>query len=154
MKPDHSRYHAGPPVASSAIAPGLIEAYETARYHVIGPPRFELILGRASTELKVLYRSEGTHGAAWITACNPASEHLAVCANRRRQADLISDLDRLGLPWLPACGTDAQGRWPAEPACLALRISLNAARDLARKYGQNAILWCAADAIPKLVLLR
>jgi hypothetical protein len=33
-------------------------------------------------------------------------------------------------------------------------MSLEAAKKLANQFAQNAIVWCDADAIPQLILLR
>ena len=37
---------------------------------------------------------------------------------------------------------------------LALGLALEHAKAIARRFEQNAIVWAAADAIPRLVLLR
>jgi hypothetical protein len=35
-----------------------------------------------------------------------------------------------------------------------LGMALDAAQEVGRRYGQNAIVWAGADAVPELVLLR
>ena len=45
------------------------------------------------------------------------------------------------------------GEWESEDSFLVLGISLEGAQELGAAYGQNAIVWCGEDAIPKLVLL-
>ena len=49
--------------------------------------------------------------------------------------------------------TNASNQWPGEDSFLVLGISLEAVKTLGRRFGQNAVLWCDATAIPQLILL-
>jgi Protein of unknown function (DUF3293) len=46
------------------------------------------------------------------------------------------------------------GAWPPELSFFALGISERAARDLGRRFDQDAVVWAGADAVPRLLLLR
>ena len=43
---------------------------------------------------------------------------------------------------------------PAEPSLLVLGITLNDAWSIGVEFAQNGFVWCAPDAVPRLVLLR
>ncbi|SHL69343.1 Protein of unknown function [Nitrosospira sp. Nsp11] len=51
-------------------------------------------------------------------------------------------------------GFDPCGKWPAEKSFLALGLDLKESSALGKEFGQNAIVWAGADAIPRLILLR
>jgi hypothetical protein len=50
-------------------------------------------------------------------------------------------------------GHDTNSDW-REASVLALDVSLELGSQYGTIYGQNAIVWAGADAVPKLVLLR
>ena len=130
-------------------------AYAATDYRVEAPgPPFVLRIGRPAPALAALLRATRSPGAAYLTACNPRSRPLPAWANRRRQARLRRLL--AAQPWtlLEGRGQHPRGRWPAEASLLVLGLSCAAARALGRRFQQNAIVWCGADAVPRLVLLR
>jgi hypothetical protein len=51
-------------------------------------------------------------------------------------------------------GADPSGQWPAERSYLAFGIDADAARELGRRFQQDAVIWIGKDAIPQLLLLR
>ncbi|MGF6599669.1 hypothetical protein P3T23_004397 [Paraburkholderia sp. GAS448] len=63
------------------------------------------------------------------------------------------ELTQLGLRFIDGIGQRPASEW-AEPNFLVPGISLEAAKELGERYEQNAIVWCGADAVPDLVLLR
>lgn len=74
--------------------------------------------------------------------------------NAAAHARLGAELAAAGYRVVEGAGEDPDGRWPAEPSYLVLGMDLEAARELGRRYGQNAIVWAGADAVPELLLLR
>ncbi len=130
----------------------LDAAYRAARYRVTEGEAFTLRVGEPSAALRRLYAEFGVDEAAFITACNPGSRVLDASANRRRMRRLAADVAALGLAVREGIGEDDTGTW-REPSLLALGMPLPQARALGRKYGQNAIVWCGADAVPALVWL-
>ena len=56
--------------------------------------------------------------------------------------------------FIDGIGCDPSGCWPGEASCLVLGLSIDIARALGTEFEQNAIVWCGADAVPELVLLR
>ncbi len=130
-----------------------LQAYRETHYRVQGEPGFVLRVGQHSPPLAQLYNAESVNCSAFITACNPASQRLSDATNASRQTQLEAELTALGLRWLPAVGEHPSNQWPAERSVLVLGLPLKEARRLARQYGQNALLWSAADAVPELVLL-
>ena len=135
---------------SSDLPPALLAAYRETLYRVLGEPPFVLQIGQASQALAALYRQHGQRSAAFITACNPGSQLFAEAENIARQQQLENTLAQQGRPWLPGIGEDPYQQWPGEKSCLVLGITPESALALGRQFGQNAIVYCGADAVPEL----
>ena len=131
-----------------------IRAYRRAIYRVLASPPWCMTVDVASAKLLALQRRRGVACSAFITACNPRGVPQAGAMNAKRQRALQADIARMGLAALPGRGDDPGGRWPGEASFLVLGLTLPDARALGQRHAQNAILWAAADAVPRLVLLR
>jgi len=107
----------------------------------------------ASEPLAKLFQRHQTNCAAFITACNPFSHKLDETANATRQAELAKELAQRGLSFVAGEGGHPSEGW-AEPSYLVLDLSLEDAKALGRHFEQNAVVWCGADTVPELVLLR
>jgi hypothetical protein len=138
----------------SGISQATIAAYLETDYRVHGEPHFVLRIGVPSPALARLYRQRGAVCAAFVTACNPHGRKIDEAANAVRQAELERELNLRGLGHLDGEGGHPAGGWPAEASFLVLGIALEEAKELGRRYRQNAVVWCGADAVPELVLLR
>ena len=133
-----------------ALSPELLAAYHAAEYIVLDP-RIVIRIGepnRAIDELLALERS-----AAFITAANPGSERRSDEENRRLVTELRQMLDAVGRAYREGEGRDPGGAWPAEPSFLVLGIPRDEATKLARRFAQNAFVWCEAGKPPELVVL-
>lgn len=135
------------------LLPVLVDSYRLAHYLVQAEPPFVLRVSVHSPALAALLRMHSTSSAAFITACNPASELLPAEENDQRQALLLQCIEQLGLHWLPGRGEDPAGEWPGEDSFLVLGIEKETACGLGRQFGQNAIVFCDSDAVPQLVVL-
>jgi len=82
------------------------------------------------------------------------SQPLADDDNAARQSALEKELTKRSLKFLPGFGMDGKNAWPDEASFLVFNLSLEASRALARKYEQNAFVWCGHDATPELIFLR
>ncbi|MFM7759355.1 MAG: DUF3293 domain-containing protein [Burkholderiaceae bacterium] len=89
-----------------------------------------------------------------MTACNPFSQDLGPAENHRRQVELAKEIGRRGFEYLDGVGQHPSGDWPGEPSFLILGLELEAAKSLGQSLEQNAIVWCGANGVPELVLLR
>lgn len=136
------------------ISPPTLTAYLETDYCVFAEASFALRVGTASNSLLKLYRQHGVDCAAFITACNPYSQQVEAAANAAKQAELENDLKLRGLNFIAGEGRHPAGGWPAEMSFLVLGVSRKEAMELGRRYEQNAVVWCGADAVPELVLLR
>ena len=133
----------------------LVVAYRAAHYvcgH--GANAFVLRIGVPSPPLASLCRAAGASSAAFLTACNPGSEPQPAEVNADAHLRLGADLTAAGYHLVEGAGEDPTGGWTAEPSYLVLAMALDAAQEVGRRYGQNAIVWAGADAVPELVLLR
>ena len=127
-----------------------VEAYRATDYRVTEERAFTLKVDEPSPELARLYEERGVNSAAFITACNPGSRMVGDAENRQRMERLAADVAAVGLTALRGVGEDPAGEWPGEPSFLVPGISLEQAQTLGRKYGQNVIIWCGPDAVPRL----
>ena len=67
---------------------------------------------------------------------------------------LCDDLRSQGRVFLEGLGQHPSKEWPGEPSLLVLGLTRDASCALGRRLEQNAIIFCGADAVAELVLLR
>ena len=132
----------------------LILAYEATDFRVLEPQEFTLRVGQRSAELQSLYVDMGVTCAGYLTAWNPFSKEASELENENAQQQLLRQLSLDGFPALNALGIDPSGDWPVEESVFVPGLSLDRAKLLGSKFGQNAIVWVGPDAVPQLVLLR
>ena len=142
-------------VPPTEIPNSLLDAYR-ATHFVCGaePDAFVLRIGACSGALADLYAAVGVSQAAYVTAFNPGSETQPAEVNTAAHARLRGARAAAGDRGVEGAGEGPEGRWHAEPSYLVLGMDLDGARELGRRYGQNALVWVGADALPTLVLLR
>jgi hypothetical protein len=136
-------------------APGSLEAaYRATIYRVhTGSATFDLRVDAPSSQLAALMRRHGVATAAYLTACNPRSVRVPDAVNRSANDALRLALVRADAFTFDGEAVDPTGEWPPEPSFLALGISAPAATELGVRFGQNAMLFAEADAMPRLVWL-
>lgn len=137
------------------ISPDKIKAYETTIYRVrIGPKAMTLRIGRHSPELAQLYEQHGSACAVFITAFNPFGRKQGDNANEGAHARLGKQLRADSNHVVEGEGSDPSGKWRPEKSYLAFGIDADAARELGRRFKQDAVVWIGREAIPQLLLLR
>ncbi|MCL2657600.1 MAG: DUF3293 domain-containing protein [Betaproteobacteria bacterium] len=130
--------------------PRLEAAYRATEYHVRLPQRLVLRIDQPEARLFPLLAQTPLHCAAYLTACNPASQRLSESENAERMHALASQLKQKGYDFLHGMARDPHGEWPDEASFLVLGIPPTDACELAQDYAQNALLLIAADACPRL----
>ena len=141
----------------STLPPSQIDVYLGTEYVVHASrasPTFTLRAGQRSRDLSALLLRYRATAAAFLTAWNPQSLPLEQDLNRLRQSDLAGLLEAAGLAHLSGIGRDPSGQWPGEESFLVMGIERSMADGLARRFGQNAYLWCKADGWAELVLMH
>lgn len=128
----------------------MLAAYRRAEY-VVFRPRVVIRVGEANAELDALIGGAGR--AAFLTAANPGSEPRSEEENRHRDKALRQALDEARRSYLEGKGGDPDGGWPAEPSLLVLGIARDQAIELARRFGQNAFVWCEPGRAAELVIV-
>ncbi len=131
------------------LSPALLEAYRAAEY-VVSDPHVVIRVGEPNAALDALLAD--AERAAFLTAANPGSERRGDEENRRFITALREALDAAGWRYAEGEGRDARGAWPAEPSFLVPGIPRDKALELARRFGQNAFVWCERGVAPQLVL--
>jgi len=134
--------------------PATIRAYRETDYIVHAGPDFVLRIDQPCAALAAYYTRRHIAAGCVITAWNPFSQPLPHAENQARQARLEQELQQAGWHWLPAVGRHPTNGWPPEAGCLVEGMNEETAREWGRTYEQNAVVWCGADAIPRLRLLR
>jgi hypothetical protein len=115
----------------------LSAAYAAAYYRVSANPPFVLRVGEPSAALDALLALHAADTWAFVTACNPASVLLPNDVNAERMSRLREMLTRFTTYPGESCGP--AGEW-AEPSVLVVGISRDEAVQMARAFGQAAIL--------------
>ena len=138
----------------STIADDLLESYRDTDYQVHGQDPFSLRIGEVSEPLLRLFKQYRCDCAGFITAFNPYSQKLDPCVNAQRHLNLKEDLTSRSLIFIEGVGIGKDPDWPGEASYLVIGLALEASRVLGNKFNQNAIVWCDAEAMPQLVLLR
>lgn len=110
----------------------------------------ELRIAQASEELRCWLETAGAGNFAIITACNPGSQACTAAANAEQQARLECELIEGNYEPYAAENVADDGNWAAEESCFVTDIALEDALALAGSYGQNAIVYGLADAVPQL----
>jgi Protein of unknown function (DUF3293) len=125
--------------------PGELEAAYRQSSYIVEAPRGNVLLGvgQASPELDLLLESFGATVAAMITAANPRSRRLPAAENASRREQLLARIPA-GHHMVPTVAQDPRGQWPDEHGILVFGLAQDEAIDLARAFGQYAILWCRA----------
>ena len=137
----------------STLVPELLAAYRETEYRVHAHPELSLRIDQHNPALARAHQAHGVTCSAYITACNPHSQRLDAATNAKRQTRLEQDLIRRGLSFLPGIGQHPGNDWPGEESFLIFGLNLDAAKALAGTLEQNALLWAAGDAIPRLICL-
>lgn len=106
----------------------------------------------AAEALTHLQTLAGLSGAAYVvTPCNPGAHRLSMAVNRTRLASFREQLKLQGVRWMPAVNRDPTGQWPDEPGALLLDCSETDALEIAREYGQLAIVRLAPRERSELI---
>jgi hypothetical protein len=133
----------------------LLAAYRATRYEVNGAkPPFVLCIDEPSAALAACHLAHRVRCSAFVTACNPGSRPASAAANEAAEAALEQRLGADGYRLLAGLGVDPARRWPAEPSVLVLGLERGAACEIAREFGQAALVCAGAEAVPRLVLLE
>ncbi len=139
---------------TAGLDPATLQAYRETEYRVLGTVPAVLRIGVQCADLAVLHCAHQTTCSAFVTACNPQGQVVPDRLNARQQQALVAEVARRGLAALPGIGVPPSGDWRGEPSFLVPGLERGAAEELGRQFAQNAIVWCGADAVPELVLLR
>ena len=142
-------------MAHTEISAEKIAAYLATDYRFgEGADAITLRIDEASLALENLYvRLAHTRGI-FITAFNPHGAAQDAAQNEAAHVRLGRELRGLYPIVIEGAGADPTGAWPPENSYFALGADLDAARAIARRYRQDAVVWVGRDAVPQLIVLR
>lgn len=121
----------------------LADAFRQAEYCIWLDGRLHIFhIGHVAAEpLTHLQQTAGLQGTAFVvTPCNPGSHRLSMAVNRTRLASFRKMLRDTETRWIPAVNRDPSGTWPDEPGALLMDCEEQFALQLAREFGQLAIV--------------
>lgn len=126
----------------------LILTYQQTAFRVQG---FEapIFVGKTSIEADQVLLAHGFKEWAYMTAYNPLSHPLTCAENESRNAQLRSELSDFVV--LEGEGQDLAMQWEAEKSFFVAGIGLQAAKNLAQKFGQRAIVYGKRNEPAQLV---
>jgi hypothetical protein len=130
----------------------LRTAYESTEFWVDDAPsgQFYLRCGERSPTLDRLLTDAGLNDWIYITACNPGSRRLSDDENASRMQQLEAQLQALPCVIYHGRGVGTVGDWPPEPSLLVLRLGEREGLEIARTFGQNAIVAGTRDEPARL----
>lgn len=136
----------------AAESSALACAYRQTHYQIASDPAVTLRVG-ASHPALARHATGYTPGGVFLTACNPRSRRLRPKANARRHRALQRALAQRGWQTVDGVARDPAGIWPDERSLWVPGLPLAEGRRLARRFGQNALIWCDAQTVAHLVWL-
>ena len=136
------------------IDPALLQAYRETDYVVHAGPDFVLHIDQPSAALAAYCQRRAINAGCVMTACNPYSKPLSDTENQARQQRLEQDLQQAGWQWVRAVGSHPKNAWSPEVGCFVEGMGEAAAGEWGQAYQQNAVVWCGADATPRLLCAR
>ena len=122
--------------------------YTTAEYVFNG---FILKVGQRHPKFDLWLDEQGYLTYAFLTAYNPRSVLFSPAENTERLENLHELLRVGGLPFAPAEGRDPGGIWRAEAGVFLFDVPAGEVHELARVFGQNAVVEGKIDGVPFLV---
>ena len=133
----------------------LWHAYEQTQFYVREcAPELCIRIGSHHEQLDEMLLENNCDTWSYITASNPASELLSGAQNAGRNRELVELLRSQDLVFYRGEGIGSDPTWPAEASFLILGISREAAMQLGRQFGQNAIVCGKRDGPAELVDCR
>ncbi len=137
------------------MRPSLARAYRATAYAVARPGEPELALhpNRYDPAADAWLRAERVAQAVLLTAWNPASRRCSLAENHAADKALKDWLDKSGYRWLPTEYRGADPAWTEAGVAipgLPRRIGIA----LARRLGQNALLFTRLGSSPRLIRTR
>jgi hypothetical protein len=136
-----------PPLDAVTLA-----SYRVARYVVHdGDATTTLRLDMHNPDLAALMRRHGVSSACFVTAYNPFSQDRTPDQNEAANAALRAWLQARGWPILEGDGCCGEDDRDAERSFLAFGPAAEDARAMCVAFGQNAVVFAGADAVPVLL---
>ena len=131
----------------------LLAAYQATTYTArLGESDVRLRVGARCPQLDRELAARKLSSWAYLTACNPGSQPLPTTENRERQQELRRAVEDGGWACFPGAGVPDTSTWTPEESLLILGIQRRSALELARRFGQLAIVWGTRDAAAELLL--
>lgn len=123
------------------------------QYVLHGDPPVLLQADIFNPSLAALFKLRFVKSCAFITAGSSCHEPLTPSAAEDLQTALAKEFRKRSLCFSEGETKHSSGQRLSQMSFLVWGLSLEAAKVLGIKFGQNSILWCGLDAIPRLLAL-
>jgi len=130
----------------------LTESYKATTYRVPSL-NLDIRIDEKNPLLDFILKNKNAETWAFITAWNPESRELSISENRDRNQDLLTQLKSEGFAIYKGIGIPDAGDWTPEESFFVPSISQKQALELAKEYGQNAIVFGAFEKKTVLLVL-
>lgn len=124
-----------------------IKSYKKAIYEILWNDKVEVVM--LDSKLRINKTTIGL-----ITAANPNSNILTEDENQERNAELKQVLDEMKCTYVGSNGKDVSGSWPEEKGFAVLGLTKDQLIQLAKQFGQNAIVYLEDGKPSELVWCR
>jgi alpha/beta superfamily hydrolase len=135
----------------------LLDAAYRAADYVVASGNGDILMqvGRADAVRDLRLQTDCCVHRHWavLSACNPGSQALSAEDNRGRIEALRREIEQAGSRRFEMTARDPDAEWPDETGELLCDPPTGFAEELARRYGQNAIVRGQLGATPELVWL-
>ena len=129
----------------------LIDSYLKTSFEVAG--KFTLRPRIKSDEIEKLFLQGNHQSASCITAFNPASRVCSDAENLSSHEKLIQEIESMKIQFASMIGHCTHGQWKSEKGLFLLGVSLDQAKQVGRKFNQNAIVFVGKDCIPDIYVI-
>lgn len=132
----------------------LVLAYYSTAYR-LSDHGIEIRIGAPNTEFDEFCRKRNICEWAFLTAFNPASVQTSAQADELSNAKLKAELDKGGFRYCRGLGVpdDCMG-WEPEVSFFVWNIDLSTSSELARQFGQKAIVYGNRAILPSIIWIN
>ena len=127
---------------STTVCEDMSKAFAEMHFIVHAGEDVTVKSGEINDELLSLMRSRKLDTCAFVTACNPLIRQRPSKQRDQQHEDLLKELKNRSLAYLPASCRRTVDKPTHDKSVLVLGISLEAAKTLAKRFNQQAVLWC------------
>jgi len=115
---------------------------------------FDIRINQINLDFQTWLKTNNIQAWAMITAANPYSTNLSEEENKKRNANFELELQKEKRNFNHSEGIPDNPNWITELGFFIINITLDAAKELANKVQQNAIVFGRVEEVAQLIWLK